>query len=87
MARQAPIALSDIVETGSRSSCVPGLGKNGYLVIEATGGDSIESIGIAAPGNFADIILIDHVGWVIPAPGTFALLGLAGLATRRRRRA
>lgn len=36
----------------------------------------------------ADVVYMDNLSWnLVPAPGAFALLGLAGLARRRRRQA
>jgi MYXO-CTERM domain-containing protein len=46
--------------------------------------DSVNSSGVYQPGGTAriDNVLVSGV----PAPGAVALLGLAGLAARRRRR-
>jgi hypothetical protein len=48
--------------------------------------DGVNSTGAFAPGGTARIDNILVNGNLIPAPGAVALLGLAGLAARRRRR-
>ena len=48
--------------------------------------DSVNSSGVFQAGGTARIDNVMVYGDVIPAPGAVALLGLAGLAARRRRR-
>ena len=48
--------------------------------------DGVNSTGVFAPGGTSRIDNVMVYGTAIPAPGAVALLGLAGLAARRRRR-
>ncbi len=58
----------------------------GFLGILATGNTSIGRINLFDPDNGAEGLYgVD--AYLIPAPGALALLGLAGLVARRRRRA
>jgi uncharacterized protein (TIGR03382 family) len=45
------------------------------------------SIGVILPGDFGDWVgIVDITYTFVPTPGSLALLGLAGIATGRRRR-
>ncbi len=56
-----------------------------FLGILTTGSDTIGRVNFFDPSNAAEGIL--DIAVYIPAPGTLALLGVAGLVGRRRRRA
>lgn len=64
--------------------------RNGYLRIDATGGDSIQTVFLdnGSISVFGDGMTIDHLAFQVPEPATLALLGLGviGVAAVRRRR-
>jgi hypothetical protein len=60
---------------------------SGFLGFVATG-ESFSSVTIAgnpAAVTFQELWSVDNISYAVPAPGTLALLGLGGLALRRRR--
>lgn len=70
------------------SQAFPFASRNGYIRIDATGGDTISSIRLA--NNLGDGFAIDHLAFntvAAPEPGALGLLGfgLTLLAARRRR--
>ena len=70
------------------SQAFPFASRNGYIRIDATGGDTITSIRLA--NNLGDGFVVDHLAFNIvatPEPGALGLLGLGLtlLAARRRR--
>ena len=58
-----------------------------YIEVQAEHGAYIDVQDILAIGSGGSLIpVINHLSSTIPAPGALALLGLAGISTRRRRR-
>lgn len=63
-----------------------GIGNTWYNVT-TTGGSTIEHLLISNNSNIGSETIIDNLSWTpAPAPGAFALLGVAGLVGGRRRR-
>lgn len=64
--------------------------RNGYLRIDATGGDTIQSVFLdnGSVSVFGDGMTIDHLAFQVPEPATLGLLGLGviGVGVVRRRR-
>jgi hypothetical protein len=80
-----------VIETLAGAKFAPGIVRNVYLRIDATGGDTISSIGIKNIGGPVDALLFDHlavqgVASPVPEPGGILLagIGLAILGFRRR---
>lgn len=60
---------------------------SGFLGFVATG-ESFSSVTISGTEDditFQELWSVDNMSYAVPAPGTLALLGLSGLAMRRRR--
>jgi hypothetical protein len=80
-----------VIETLAGAKLTPGIVRNVYLRIDATGGDTISSIGIKNISGPDDAIVFDHLavqGFAspVPEPGGILLagIGLAILGFRRR---
>lgn len=62
-------------------------GRNGYLRIDATGSDVINSVALRDVNGFGDGYMFDHVAFeAVPEPMTMAVLGLGMLCASRRRK-
>ena len=65
-----------------------GAGDEWFNVV-ADGGDVFDEVRFFNPAFNSFAAYVDNISWdvaAVPAPGAFALLGMAGLAARRRRR-
>lgn len=82
------IALNDGVEVANMFTMPSwaGVGDAGFN-ITTTGGDVFDEVRIIDWGFSSFGMFTDNYSWnAVPAPGALALLGLAGVAGRRRRR-
>jgi hypothetical protein len=83
----AVAALNDGVEVGTWFG-TPAFGGNGnsWFHITTTAGSTFDEVRFLGFG-FSPTSIVDNLSWnVVPEPGSFALLGVAGLAVLRRRR-
>ncbi|MBX3095768.1 MAG: PEP-CTERM sorting domain-containing protein [Fimbriimonadaceae bacterium] len=79
-----PVGLLDVLAGWTTNGL-----RQGYVRIDATGNDVINTVTIANGnnGNFSDGLMFDHVAFnAVPEPTTILALGFGGLATLLRRR-
>lgn len=79
------------VSIGTMFGLAPGFnltnGRQGYVRIDATGSDVINSVAVQDAFGFGDGYMFDHVAYnAVPEPSTLALFGLGALALVVRRR-
>jgi hypothetical protein len=81
-----------MIETLAGANWTPGIVRNAYLRVDATGGSTITSVGfenILPPSQQEDFLIFDHLA-VVPAPepstGLLFVSGIALVALRVRRR-
>ncbi|MBL8069127.1 MAG: PEP-CTERM sorting domain-containing protein [Armatimonadetes bacterium] len=79
-----PVGLLDVLAGWSVNGQ-----RQGYVRIDAFGGDQINSVTVAngSNGTFSDGLMFDHVAFnPVPEPATMAVCALAGLGLLRRKR-